>query len=71
MVDIIDFTASKQKQRKQQRKSTQSAARKKLRCQNGHHKWQLKTSQQFDVKQGRLVTVYECAYCKKIKTTLL
>jgi len=36
-------------------------------CKQGHHKWRIVTSQQFDVKEGRLVTVYECERCKKRK----
>ena len=41
----------------------------KLLCRHGHHKWVLDTAKQFDVKQGKLVTVYHCARCgqKKVK----
>ena len=28
---------------------------------NGHHKWIVNKESQFDVKQGKLVTVYECS----------
>jgi hypothetical protein len=40
-------------------------------CRNGHHKWVVVTSQQFDVKQGKLVTVSECARCAKRKVQAL
>ncbi|MEM9255424.1 MAG: hypothetical protein AAGA91_08250 [Pseudomonadota bacterium] len=36
-------------------------------CRHGHHKWQVDKKKQFDVKLGRLVTVYRCARCGKIK----
>lgn len=36
-------------------------------CKQGHHKWRIVTSQKFDVKEGRLVTVYECERCKQRK----
>jgi hypothetical protein len=36
-------------------------------CRNGHHKWAVDKAQQFDVKQGRLVTVYRCSRCDKQK----
>lgn len=38
-------------------------------CQHGFHKWQIVQEKQFDVKQGRLVTLYSCARCgeKKVK----
>ena len=34
-------------------------------CREGFHKWEVLTSKQFDVKQGRLVTVYRCSRCGK------
>jgi hypothetical protein len=40
-------------------------------CRNGHHKWVVVTSQKFDVKQGKLVTVSECARCAKRKVQAL
>jgi hypothetical protein len=36
-------------------------------CRHGHHKWVVDKEKQFDVKQGRLVTVYRCARCDKRK----
>ena len=36
-------------------------------CRRGHHKWEVDKAQQFDVKQGRLVTVYHCSRCGKIR----
>ncbi|WP_027329903.1 hypothetical protein [Marinimicrobium agarilyticum] len=41
----------------------------KTLCRSGFHKWKIVTEKKFDVKQGRLVTVYECARCGKQKTT--
>lgn len=36
-------------------------------CQHGFHKWEVCKAKQFDVKQGKLVTVYRCARCGKEK----
>lgn len=36
-------------------------------CQHGFHKWLVCTATRFDVKQGRLVTVYRCERCGKQK----
>lgn len=36
-------------------------------CRSGHHKWEIRTDRKFDVKQGRLVTVFECVRCGKQK----
>lgn len=35
----------------------------KTLCKNGFHKWKISQSQQFDVKLGKLVTVYQCERC--------
>ncbi len=32
-------------------------------CKSGFHKWVIWKDKQFDVKQGKLVTVYQCARC--------
>lgn len=36
-------------------------------CRSGFHRWQVVTNQQFDVKQGKLVTRYRCERCGKEK----
>jgi len=41
----------------------------KTLCKRGFHKWEVVKEQQFDVKQGKLVTVYKCARCDVIKNT--
>jgi hypothetical protein len=32
-------------------------------CKRNFHKWEVIKDQLFDVKQGKLVTVYKCARC--------
>ena len=32
-------------------------------CRNGFHKWEIIQEKQFDVKQGKLVTLYRCRRC--------
>ena len=34
-------------------------------CRHGHHKWVVDKAKQFDVKQGKLVTIYRCTRCDK------
>jgi len=41
----------------------------KTLCRSGFHKWEIITEKQFDVKQGRLVTIYKCQRCGKQKVT--
>jgi hypothetical protein len=38
-------------------------------CRHGHHKWAVDKEKQFDVKAGKLVTVYRCTRCGKQKVT--
>ena len=51
--------------------SLQEKAKHKTLCRNGHHQWQVLKEKQFDVKQGKLVTVYRCPHCGATKTKLL
>jgi hypothetical protein len=39
----------------------------KTLCRHGHHKWTVDKANQFDVKQGKLVTLYRCVRCGKQK----
>lgn len=32
-------------------------------CREGFHKWKIVKEKQFDVKQGKLVTLYTCERC--------
>jgi len=38
-------------------------ARGRTLCQRGFHKWQFDGNKQFDVKQGKLVSVERCERC--------
>lgn len=39
----------------------------KTLCRSGFHKWAVMKEKQFDVKQGKLVTVYRCQRCGEQK----
>lgn len=57
MGDILEF----------KRPSPKEKHKGKTLCREGFHKWKVVTEQKFDVKQGKLVTLYECARCGKRK----
>ena len=40
----------------------------KTLCKNGFHKWVVDQNKQFDVKSGKLVTIYKCERCGAVKT---
>jgi hypothetical protein len=35
----------------------------KTLCKSGFHKWKIKIDKKFEVKEGKLVTVFECERC--------
>jgi hypothetical protein len=43
----------------------------KTLCRSGFHKWEILNEKQFDVKQGKLITVYQCKRCLKTKSKAL
>ena len=43
----------------------------KTLCSSGFHKWEVINDRKFDVKQGKLVTVYQCKRCGKQKNTAI
>lgn len=50
-----------------------SAAKKhkgKSLCRSGFHKWVIYQKKQFDVKKGKLVTIYKCSRCDERKVEL-
>jgi hypothetical protein len=38
-------------------------------CRHGFHRWQIVQEKQFDVQQGKLVTVWRCERCQVQKVT--
>lgn len=58
MGDVIPFRRRK------------SAQRSQGLCQHGFHKWRIWKDKQFDVKEGRLVTVLRCERCGLQKAEL-
>ncbi len=42
----------------------------KTLCRSGFHKWEVVKEKQFDVKQGKLVTIYKCSRCGEQKVEL-
>jgi hypothetical protein len=58
MADILPFKRPRAKDKNQG----------KTLCRNGFHKWEIVKEKQFDVKQGKLVTLLRCARCGTTKT---
>ncbi|VUD40284.1 hypothetical protein TDB9533_00067 [Thalassocella blandensis] len=60
MGDVVQF----------KKKSPSEVHKGKTLCRHGFHKWIVKKDKQFDVKHGKLVTLYRCERCGKEKTEL-
>jgi len=60
MADILPFKAPSLKEKHKG----------KTLCLHGHHKWVMDKAKQFDVKQGKLVTVYRCSRCGKTRVKM-
>lgn len=58
MADILQFKKPKAKDK----------AKGKTLCKNGFHKWVIDQKKQFDVKQGKLITIKRCKRCGLTKT---
>ena len=43
----------------------------KTLCRSGFHKWSIVTENQFAVKQGKLLTVFQCIRCGAMRTKKL
>ena len=59
MADILTFKKQKPSERHKG----------KTLCKSGFHKWVVVQEKQFDVKQGKLVTIYRCRRCGSQKVT--
>lgn len=61
MAKILDF----------KKPSAQDRNKGKTLCLHDFHKWKVVSERQFDVKRGKLVTLYRCERCGKQKTELV
>ena len=54
MGDVIPFGRSGRRRKRAEGRTL---------CRNGFHKWEPLPEQRFDVREGRLVTVFRCRRC--------
>jgi hypothetical protein len=62
MADIIRFD---------KKPARATKAKNKTLCAHGFHKWTIFKEKQFDVRQGKLVTIYRCERCSAQKVKAL
>jgi len=70
MSDVVSIEEAARRRAARQQQARKQTASGKTLCQRGFHKWRVDQRKQFDVKQGRLVTIRECERCGTRRTTL-
>ena len=62
--NLIDLTTAA-KRKKAKRKAMENRAGGVTLCKRGFHKWVDDPKKQFDVKQGKLISIRRCSRCGK------
>jgi hypothetical protein len=70
MADVISLADAAKQRAARKKRERQAQARGQTLCRSGFHKWQVDQRKQFDVHEGRLVTVLRCARCAATRTRL-
>jgi hypothetical protein len=70
MSDIVSLDAAARRKAKAAREANREKARGRTLCKRGFHQWGIDQKKQFDVRQGKLVTVRRCSRCGASRTTL-
>lgn len=59
MGDVVPF----------KKKSLSEKHKGKTLCKSGFHKWEIQQDKQFDVKEGKLITLEKCIRCGKTRVS--
>ncbi len=70
MPEIVSIAEAARRRAKKQRAEARDGARGKTLCRRGFHKWIIDQRKQFDVREGKLMTVRRCARCDAVKSSL-
>ncbi len=70
MSDIVSIRDAARKKAAREKAERKQRAHGRTMCQRGFHKWQVNQRKQFDVRQGKLVTIRVCERCGARRTTL-
>ncbi len=69
MSEIISLAEAARRKAKARRQTNREKARGRTLCDRGFHKWAIDQKKQFDVRQGKLITVRRCERCGATRTT--
>jgi hypothetical protein len=70
MADVVSLQDAARRKAAREKRERQARARGRTMCSRGFHKWAIDQRKQFDVQEGRLVTVLRCERCDATRTRL-
>jgi hypothetical protein len=70
MADVVSLKEAARRKVARDKSALKERARGRTLCGRGFHKWGIDQRKQFDVKEGRLVTVLRCERCDATRTRL-
>jgi len=70
MADVIPLQEAARRKAARAKTERKARARGRTLCGRGFHKWAIDQRKQFDVHEGRLVTVERCERCGTTRTRL-
>jgi hypothetical protein len=70
MADVISLNEAAKRKAARDKQTLQARARGRTLCGRGFHKWSVDQRKQFDVHEGKLVTLLRCERCSATKTRL-
>lgn len=70
MADVVSLKDAARRKAARAKRERQARARGRTMCGRGFHKWAIDPHKQFDVHEGRLVTVLRCERCDATRTRL-
>jgi len=70
MADVVSLQDAAKRKAARSKRALQERARGRTLCGRGFHKWIIDQRKQFDVREGKLVTIERCARCDATHTRL-
>jgi len=70
MADVVSLQAAAKRKAARDKAALKDRARGQTLCRRGFHKWQVDQRKQFDVREGKLITVLRCERCAATRTRL-
>ena len=70
MADVVSIGDAAKRKAARDKQALRERARGNTLCSRGFHKWTADKKKQFDVREGKLVTLLRCERCDATRTRL-